>query len=128
MIENKKLSRDQKMFVLQRLAQFDSPSSIQLELMNLYGVDCTVQNICKNYQNAYADEIKALRDTYLSSMADLPAFHKKWRIDKRQFMVIKAMAARDYGTANRILDSILEELESKKIELSTTCKDVIILE
>jgi len=114
MKQNTKIPQDAKMFILQCLAEFQTPATIQYELMTRYGVDTSLQNIYKNYKEAYADEILEIRKAFLQGLAEVPIYHQRVRLEYRQKMINKIMSANDpvhFSTASRLLDGCVKELE-----------------
>ena len=114
MAGQKKLSADAKAYVLQALAEFKLPSEIQYDLQVHFDTRVSVQNIYKNYKEAYKDEIKVIRKAFLEGLAEVPIYHQRVRLEYRQKMINKIMSANDpvhFSTASRLLDGCVKELE-----------------
>jgi hypothetical protein len=111
-----KLSDEQKIYVVTRLAEYKTPNAIARELKENFGIEVTPQCI-NNYHperttglgQRWKDLFWEARKAYLVTTANIGAMQPAVRMRWREDMVHEAWDAGDYRMANQLLDSIAKE-------------------
>jgi hypothetical protein len=113
-----RLTHEQKVYVVKRLAACDTPAVIARGLKEEFGI--TVRpNLVHHYhpERAYGralaqcwkDLFRDARKVYLGGIADLGAYYPLVRVHWRGEMAQEAWAAGQHRIANEILDSVAKE-------------------
>lgn len=108
-----KLSKGQKMYIIQAFAEFESCSAIKAILKSRFRKNVSVQNIW-GYQARYKDEIKEIRDKYIENIGEVGVAHKRVRLEYRQRMINQILTVGDprlFGVAARLLDGCASEFD-----------------
>ena len=119
--ERTRLTHEQKVYVVKRLAAYDAPVVIVRGLKEAFGI--TVRSeVIQHYHperahgRTLAQHWKDLfwdtRKSYVDSTADIGADHKPVRIRWRGEMVQETWGAGQHKIANEILDSVAKEAGS----------------
>jgi hypothetical protein len=114
-----KLTEEQKIYVVKRLAAYDPLPAIVRGLKEQFGITISrpalvhynperAENHC--LAPRWKDLFWQTRKAHIAGTAHLGDTDKAARIRRRQAMMHRAWAAGRYAEANRILDSIAKEL------------------
>jgi hypothetical protein len=137
-----KLSAEHKAVVIKLLGSFETPSKVAAYIFEKYNIGVSVQNVSA-YANRYPDEIKSVREKFLSDMELLPIVSKGYRIKIRQNLVFDIMGnpnkdfaddklwleeantagvvirrRGNHSIVNDLLDSVRDELEPRRVALT----------
>lgn len=114
----RKLSNEQKTYVVRRLAAYDKPAAIAQSLKDVFGVTISPQAI-EHYDPdrpaghdlapQWREVFRAARKAYIAETADIGNMDKPVRMRLRERMAIAAWEEGNYKLANDILDSIAKE-------------------
>jgi hypothetical protein len=114
----RKLTDEQKTYVVTRLATYHSPTAIARDLKELFGVTITVQSVDYYHpQRAtsgmlaqrWKDLFWETRKAYLAGCAQAGTVEQMVRIQLREDMVLMARDAGQYRVANELLNCIAKE-------------------
>jgi hypothetical protein len=114
----RKLTTQQKVYVVRRLAICDSPAAIRHDLKDVFGVEITLQGVF-HYNPEQASRRKPApwwqalfwetRRAYIAACANVSTMKPTVRVRLREDMVLAARDAGEYRTANALLDSIARD-------------------
>jgi hypothetical protein len=112
-----KLTPEHKVFVVKRLATYDTPTAIVRDLKALFGVEVTLQAIDHYLPHKASEKRLACwqelfwetRKAFIAACAEAGTMHEMVRVRLREDMVLLARDAGHYRTANELLDSIAKE-------------------
>ena len=125
-----KLSKDHKVFIVQRLASFDSPSEVIAAFRERYGQEVTAAQVVyydpatAQAEKELAQEWKELfartRAAYVENVADIPVAHKAVRLRR-----LDRMAAKAESKGNMVLAASLMEQAAKELGGAFTNKQEV---
>jgi hypothetical protein len=113
-----KLTPEQKVYVVKRLATYDTPTAITRDLKALFGVDISVQAVDQYHpERASSDNLApcwkelfwATRKAFIAACAEAGTMEQMVRVRLREDMALMARDAGHYRVANELLDSIARE-------------------
>lgn len=112
-----KLSEQQKTFIVQHVAMFDSPKTVADAFKEEFGVEIKRQQV-EQYDPAKMPKLpkvwKQLHDTtraaFLEESAKVPAAHRAVRIRRYARMADKAEARGNFVLARELLETIAKEV------------------
>jgi hypothetical protein len=113
-----KLTPEQKVYVVKRLATYDTPTAIARDLEALFGIAITLQAVEHYHPERTASEKLApywkelfweTRKAFIAACAEAGTMEQMVRVRLREDMVLKARDAGHYRVANELLDSIAKE-------------------
>ena len=119
--ERTRLTHEQKVYVVKRLAAYDAPVVIVRGLQEEFGITVRADLVHyyhpeRGYGRTLAQHWKDLfwdtRESYVDSTADIGAGHKPVRIRWRGEMAQETWGAGQHRIANEILDSVAKEAGS----------------
>lgn len=113
------LTKEQKTFVVTRLARFDAPADVREELRERYGIDVPPSHLARyNPENAAAKELGAkwrtlferTREEFLGAAAPVPGAHKAVRVKELWEMARRARQRGSFRLAAQLLEQIAKEM------------------
>jgi hypothetical protein len=111
-----KLTDEQKIYVVERLAAYDGLTAIARGLKEKFGITISPTGVSHynperslDLAQRWKDLFAETRKAYIDSTADIGFTNKPARLRRREAMMHKAWAAGQYELANEILDSIAKE-------------------
>jgi hypothetical protein len=114
-----KLTREQQVHVVMRLACYDTPTAIAQSLREQFGVEITRQSIefydptklaGKRCPKPWSDLFQATRAKLIDGTADIGAAHRLVRIERRARMAERAEQKEQFAAANALYNSIAREV------------------
>jgi hypothetical protein len=115
---SRKLTDEQKLYVVRRLAAYDKTAAVARGLKEVFGVTISPQavehydpgrpagaDIAPHWREIFRESRKA----YIASVADIGTMDKPVRMQLRERMALGAFEEGNYKLANDILDSIAKE-------------------
>jgi hypothetical protein len=110
---------EQKVYVVKRLATYDTPTAIVRDLKALFGVEITIQ-AADHYHPEHVSSEKRLapcwkelfwatRKAFIAACAEVGTMEQMVRVRLREDMVLMARDAGHYRIANELLDNIAKE-------------------
>lgn len=104
----------QRKLILEMIAHMKTPREIQRDFKKLYDIDLPYQSIVslrntKRSRQFIADE----RERFLVRIEDVPGYHKRVRMERREFIYETALVTGDYKSALTAVKHQEEEIETK---------------
>lgn len=113
----KKLTKEERDFVIQQLARNHTPTLIVAELQDEFGKTVTPQNI-QQYKKRNPELIAETRRVFLASMQDIPLYEKAERIAELQKMYddfVKLSAGLRTAEVIDVLSGLIAQIQ-KEVE------------
>ena len=113
------LSEEQKLFVVDCLATYSTPSQVVEQLAETFAFKASAQQICAYNPSTVAgarlsEELKArfaeTRQRFLAARADIPITHKNYRLKRLQDLLDNPMTGRSPKTVIAVL-KLYEEID-----------------
>jgi hypothetical protein len=113
-----KLSPEQKAYVVRRLASYHTPTEIQRDLKELFGIEISVQAVnhyhadrigYDNLAPCWKELFWETRKAFIAACAQAGTMEQMVRVRLREDMVLMARDAGHYRIANELLNSIAKE-------------------
>jgi hypothetical protein len=113
-----KLTPEQKIYVVRRLATYGTPTEIARDLKALFGIEITLQAVEHYHPERVASDKLApywkelfweTRKAFIAACAEVGTMEQMVRVRLREDMVFMARDAGHYRIANELLDSIAKE-------------------
>lgn len=112
-----KLSDEHKVFIVQRLAMFDTPSQVVDAVKEEYGTEVTRQQVqsydptvgvkpAKKWESLF----DATRKNFLESVAEIPIANRAVRLRRLERMAVSAEQRRNYPLAAQLLEQAAKEV------------------
>jgi len=100
---------DEKMFICNMLAQYKKPKEIKKLAKKEHGLTLSSQVIC-GYRNRNKNLINSLRESFLSTIIEVPIAQKRVRLDRTEELY---QIAKQVDTKLKCLKEAREEVEGK---------------
>lgn len=113
-----RLTAEQKTFIVQRLACFDTPSAVAEAVKEVFGLELTRQTIQvydptkiagKTLAKKWRELFDATREQFLTDTTGIAVSHKAVRLQRLERMADKAEARGNYVLAAQLLEQIAKE-------------------
>jgi hypothetical protein len=113
-----KLTDEQRVYIVTRLATYSTPSAIARDLKAEFGIEVTPQAVNQYHPERasggglgqrWKDLFGEVRKAYLAAIAETATSEPLVRMHWRENMVLEAWDKGDYRMANAMLDSIAKE-------------------
>lgn len=114
-----RLNSEQKTFIVQRLACFDTPSSVAEQVKEVFGQELTRQAIQqydptkvagKNLAKKWRELFDSTREKFKSDTSEIATSHKAVRVARLERMADRAEAMRNFALASQLLEQIAKEM------------------
>ena len=115
----KKLSDEQKRFIVQSLARFESPSELVQLLKQDYDVEVTPQALQgydptktngQNLSKQYKELFEETRQQYLSDVNSIGIAQRAFRLNKLHDMAMAALSRKNYAQAAQFMEQAAKEV------------------
>lgn len=113
-----KLSDDIKLFIVQALACFDTPSEVVVSVKKEFDVDVSRQLVethdptkaaGKNTAKAWKEIFASTREAYLTNTAEIPLAHRAVRLRVLQRMAAAAEKSKNFSMTAQLIEQIAKE-------------------
>lgn len=114
-----KLTEQQKTFIVQRLACYDTPTAVVEAVKEEFGLELTRQWVHqydptkvagRQLSKKFVELFNETREAFKASTADIAVSHKSVRLRRLERMADKAEAMRNYALAAQLLEQIAKEM------------------
>lgn len=114
-----RLTAEQKTFIVQRLACFDTPSTVAEAVKEEFGVDLTRQHVeqydpTKRAGQAlsvkYREIFEQTREKFKSDTSEIPVAHKSVRLLRLQRMADRCERMKNFALAAQLLEQVAKEM------------------
>ncbi|MFW5410059.1 DUF2280 domain-containing protein [Pectobacterium brasiliense] len=130
-----KLSTDAKVFIVQALACYETPSKV-VELVKVeFGLNVSRQQVsaydpsksmAKSLSQKWVDLFNATRDRFQRETGDIAISHKAYRLRVLDRMAVNAEMMKNYGMTAQLLEQAAKEVGdayTNKLKVESTGKD-----
>lgn len=112
-----KLSEEHKVFVVQRLAMFDTPSQVVEAVKEEYGIEIPRQQV-QSYDPTVGPKpakkwialFEATRESFLDSASQIPIANRSVRLRRLERMAVAAEGRKNYALAAQLLEQAAKEV------------------